>query len=54
MGRRTYSRDFKISAVGLARRQGYTVVEAAKSLGVDPASLRGWLKQFAVDGTITA
>jgi transposase len=50
MGRRTYSREFKISAVGLVQRQGYTVVQAAKSLGIDPASLRGWLKQFPADG----
>ena len=50
MGRRTYSREFKISAVGLVQQQGYTVVQAAKSLGVDPASLRGWLKQFPADG----
>jgi transposase len=50
MGRRTYSREFKISAVGLVQQQGYTVVQAAKSLGVDPASLRGWLKQFPAEG----
>lgn len=51
MGRRTYSREFKISAVGLVQQQGYTAAQAAKSLGVDPASLRGWLKQFSLDGT---
>ena len=50
MGRRTYSREFKISAVGLVQQQGYTVVQAAKSLGIDPASLRGWLKQFSAGG----
>jgi transposase len=51
MGRRTYSREFKVSAVGLVQQQGYTVVQAAKSLGIDPASLRGWVKQFPMDGT---
>ena len=51
MGRRTYSREFKISAVGLVQQQGYTVVQAAKSLGIDPASLRGWLKQFPAEGS---
>jgi transposase len=51
MSRRKYSREFKISAVGLIHQQGYTVPHAAKSLGVDPASLRGWLKQFPQDGT---
>ena len=46
MGRRKFSREFKVSAVGLVQQQGYTVAQAAKSLGVDPGSLRGWLKQF--------
>lgn len=46
MGRRQFSREFKLSAVKLVVEQGYTVVEAAKSLGVDPTSLRGWLKKF--------
>jgi transposase len=54
MGRRTFSREFKISAVGLVQQQGYTVVQAAKSLGVDPGSLRGWLKQFPADGAAPA
>jgi transposase len=49
MGRRTFSREFKISAVALVQQQGYTVPQAAKSLGVDPGSLRGWLKQFPAD-----
>ena len=50
MGRRKFSREFKVSAVGLVQQQGYTVVEAAKSLGIDPGSLRSWLKQFPADG----
>jgi transposase len=50
MGRRTFSREFKISAVGLVAQQGYTISQAAKSLGVDSASLRGWLKQYPLDG----
>jgi transposase len=50
MGRRKFSREFKISAVGLVQQQGYTVVDAARSLGIDPGSLRGWLKQFPADG----
>jgi transposase len=46
MGRRSFSREFKISAVKLVREQGYTVVEAAKSLGVDAGSVRGWVEKF--------
>ena len=49
MGRRTFSREFKLSAVKLVQQQGYTVVQAAKNLGIDPASLRGWCKQFSLD-----
>ena len=46
MGRRIFTRDFKVSAVKLVREQNYTVVEAAKSLGVDVTSIRNWLKKF--------
>ncbi len=48
MAKRTFSREFKESAVKLVQEQGYTPVEAGKSLGVDPASIRGWLKKFSV------
>ena len=40
MGRRRFTREFKLSAVKLVNEQGYSPVEAAKSLGVDPASVR--------------
>jgi transposase len=50
MARRTYSREFKVSAVALVQQQGYTVAQAAKNLGIDPGSLRGWVKQFPLDG----
>jgi transposase len=46
MARRKFSREFKVSAVKLVSEQGYTVAEAARSLGIDPASLRGWLAKF--------
>jgi transposase len=47
MGRRSFSREFKISAVKLVREQGYTAVQAAKSLGVEPASIRDWVEKFS-------
>ena len=47
MGRRNFTREFKVSAVRLVQEQGYTVTEAAKSLGVEPASIRDWLKKFS-------
>jgi transposase len=48
MGRshRKYSREFKVSAVRLVVEQGYTVVEAAKSLGVDDKTIRDWMAKF--------
>jgi len=46
MGRRVFTREFKVSAVKLVQEQNYTVVEAAKSLGVDVTSIRSWLKKF--------
>jgi len=47
MARRKYTREFKVSAVQLVNQQGYSAVEAAKSLGVDPASIREWVKRFS-------
>jgi transposase len=47
MGKRKFTREFKISAVKLVQEQGYTAPEAAKSLGVDPGSIRSWVQKFA-------
>ena len=49
MGRRRFSREFKLSAVKLVNEQGYRIPEAAKSLGIDAANIRGWLEKFAND-----
>jgi transposase len=49
MANRKYTREFKISAVGLVNAQGYTIPEAAKSLGIDPSNLRGWLAKFSTE-----
>ncbi len=49
MARRKYTREFKISAVQLVHRQGYTTVAAAKSLGVDAASVREWVRKFSAE-----
>ena len=45
MARRKFTREFKVSAVKLVNEQGYTVREAAKSLGVDPNCVRYWVEQ---------
>jgi len=38
MSRRKFSREFKVSAVTLVNEQAYTIAQAARNLGVDPAS----------------
>ena len=40
--RRTYTREFKSEAVKLVTEQGYSVAEAARSLGVHETLLRSW------------
>ena len=46
MARRKFTREFKLSAVQLVNQQGYSVAEAAKSLGVDPNCVRYWIEKF--------
>jgi transposase len=47
MARRKFTREFKVSAVKLVNEQGYSVPEAARSLGVDPNCVRGWVEKFS-------
>ena len=43
MARRKFTREFKVSAVRLVNVQGYSIPDAAKSLGVDRGSVRDCL-----------
>ena len=54
MGRRRFTREFKVSAVKLVHEQGYSPAEAARSLGVDAASVRGWVKKFGGEAGVPA
>jgi transposase len=47
MPKRKFTREFKLSAVQLVNQQGYKIAAAAKSLGVDAANVRGWVRQFS-------
>jgi len=47
MPRRKYTREFKVSAVKLVNEQGYSIPDAARSLGVDPNCVRGWIGKFS-------
>jgi transposase len=49
MGRRKFTREFKVSAVKLVNEQGYTIGQAAKSLGVDRTCVRGWVGKFSCE-----
>lgn len=47
MARTVYTDEFKRAAAKLVREQGYSIKAAAKSLGVDPGSIRDWVRKFA-------
>lgn len=49
MPTRHFSIDFKTSAVQLVQVQGYTIRAAAKSLGIDPSTLRAWIRKFGTN-----
>ena len=46
---RKYTREFKLSAVRLVNEQGYTLSEAAKSLGVDRANVDFWVRKYSAE-----
>ena len=47
MANRKFTREFKLSAVQLVNQQGYKITEAAKSLGIDPSNVRGWVEKYS-------
>ena len=47
MTRKTYSREFKLEAVKLVTEKGMSRKQVARDLGLDPASLRSWIKAFS-------
>ena len=47
MARRKFTREFKVSAVKLVNEQGYTVPQAARSLGVDAHCVRYWVSKLS-------
>ena len=48
--RRTYTPEFKAEAVKLVTEQGYSVAEAARSLGVHETLLRSWKQAVEKQG----
>lgn len=50
---RQYDISFKLSAVELVEKQGYTVPKAAESLGVSKSNLYTWRRQY-LEGRLAA
>jgi len=48
--RRTYTPEFKAEAVKLVTEQGYSVAEAARSLGIHDTLLRSWKQALEARG----
>jgi transposase len=48
MSRCTFTTEFKTGAAKLMTEQGYTQKQAAQNLGVDPASIRSWIKLYSL------
>ncbi len=49
MGRRSFTREFKLEAVRLVRERGVTMAQAARDLDLHPNVLRNWVKDFEAD-----
>jgi transposase len=47
--RKSYSREFKMEAVGLITKKGYSIAEASRNLGIEYSVLRRWKIQLADD-----
>jgi transposase len=48
--RRTYTPEFKAEAVQRVTEQGYSVAEAARSLGIHETLLRSWKQALEAQG----
>ncbi len=45
--RRSYTREFRLDAVRLVEKEGYTMAEAGRSLGISANLLTRWRQKFA-------
>jgi transposase len=48
--RRSYTSEFKVEAVKLVTEKGYSVAEAARSLGIGETLLRSWKQALESQG----
>jgi transposase len=49
MGRRIFSREFKLEAVKLVRDRGVAVVQACRDLDIAESVLRRWIRESEAD-----
>jgi transposase len=49
MGRRTFTREFKLEAVKLVTERGISKSQAARDLGIHVNLLRNWIEDFKRD-----
>lgn len=47
--RKQYTKEFKLDAISLVLDQGYTRIEAARSLDINTTMLGRWIKEFQSD-----
>ena len=47
--RKKYSNEFKLDAIDLVLEQGYSLVEASKSLGINTNMLGRWIREQQSD-----
>jgi transposase len=48
--RKQYTKEYKLDAVSLVLDQGYSRVEAARSLEINTQMLGRWIQEFGADG----
>ena len=49
MGRRSFSREFKLEAVKLVRERGVSVTQTSKDLGISQSVLGRWVREASAD-----
>jgi transposase len=52
MGRRIFTREFKLAAVNKVVKLGLSCAEVARDLGVKDSLIYNWRKAFQADGTL--
>ena len=52
MGRRTFTRDFKLAAVKKVLEQGQSYCQVARDLGIRDTYLHNWRKALEKDGSL--